>query len=194
MTTIPSASAQTWPGASSSDLKPSARATSTTPAKIRKLRSRSAFAVDAAGTTLSCDAGGSFIEPGSLLWSSAVAVFQPHHIFDLGRGDLDDVGILNRRQPVPGSGRDVQGVAFSQTVSRQPAVRAAELHVDLPSQQVLELVFPLVVLERKRLSPVHVQDLSDVALGDRPVQLVAPRLVDPFPFDPAELRTHRRAA
>ena len=54
-----------------------------------------------------------------------------------------------------------------------------ELQVEHPAAEQDALVLPLVVLERERLPLVHVDDLAQVAVGDRPAELVAPRLVDP---------------
>jgi len=40
------------------------------------------------------------------------------------------------------------------------------------------LVLLLVILQRQRMALLDMQDLTDVAVGDRPDQLVAPRFVD----------------
>src|SRR5712692_1886200 len=63
-TTRPSASTQTCPSTSNSDLKPSAIATRTTAAKTRKLRSRSVVTVVAVLVYRSSEIGGVFIGPG----------------------------------------------------------------------------------------------------------------------------------
>ena len=58
---------------------------------------------------------------------------------------------------------------WSRIVSSFTRLRARDR---LPSR------FTLVVLQRQALALAHVQDLADVALGARPPELVAPRLLD----------------
>src|SRR6202158_6261466 len=71
--TRPSASAQTCPSASNSDLKPSAIATRTTAAKTRKLRSRSVVTVVVGLVYRSSEIGGVFIGPGEVYSTSPLS-------------------------------------------------------------------------------------------------------------------------
>src|SRR3954464_14658027 len=151
MTTRPRASAHTWPGPRSSDLKPSASDTSTTLAKIRKLRSRSDLAAVSAGATFSIRTGGSFMAYCSRILDTAVPVFQPNNVIDLGRGHLKDVGVFDRGEAVARARREVHGVPGAHSMGGQLAVGAPDLHVDAALDEVLPLVLSFVVLEGQRL-------------------------------------------
>src|SRR5436305_1986746 len=59
----------------------------------------------------------------------------------------------------------------------QPAP-LVDLEQQLPRVQVDRLVLEVVILQAERVAGVHVNQLADVAIGLRPVELVAPRLFD----------------
>src|SRR5438477_6322589 len=190
ITIRPSPSTQTWFAVSSSDLKPSATATSTIPAKTRKRRSCSPWATGIARTGVSRWPGGVFMRCGSLAPGSPVAVFQTDHIVDLRGRNLVDVGVLDGRQAVSRARGQVHRVALAHAVRLQIAVLGADLGVDASPDHEEALVLALVVLERERLALPHMQDLADVAVGHRPSHLVAPRLLDQRllrPLDGGEL-------
>src|SRR5712692_342137 len=183
--TKPSARAQTCPSASSSDLKPSAIATRTTAAKTRKLRSRSVVTVVAGLVYRSSETGGVFIGPGKSTQQdrcsrarAPIAVLETHHVVDLRRRDLEDVGVIDCRDSVAGARGQVHRIALAHAHLLQRSVQPTDLDVDRPLTHEQPLVLALVVLKRKGLSLVHVDDLAQVAAGDRPADLVTPGLVD----------------
>src|ERR1700682_5324891 len=95
-------------------------ATRTTPAKIKKLRSRSDLAVLIAGASLSAGMGGTFISRlGSLRPGPAIAVVEPDDLFALRSGDLEDVGVLDRGQAMSRTRNDVQRVPRRHAVLAQ---------------------------------------------------------------------------
>src|SRR5205823_2244518 len=98
---------------------------------------------------------------------------------DLGGRDLEDVRLFDRRHPVARAGGYVDAVALGHAQLAQRLLVSAELEVDGALDEQDALVLALVVLERERLAPVDVEDLAEVAVGDRPANLVAPWLFHP---------------
>src|SRR5215471_1240170 len=100
-TTRPTPKPQTWVGPTISDLKPMEIATSTSPTKIKKRLSRSLRALTVGNARAS--AGGVF---------TTETILQPHDVVDLGRGDLEDVAVLDRDHPVARARRNVDRLAW----------------------------------------------------------------------------------
>src|SRR5579859_7209515 len=178
ITIKPRPSTHTWFDVSSSDLKPSAIATSTIPAKTRKRRSCSPWATGITRTGVSRWPGGVFMRCGSLASCPAVTVFQTDHVVDLRGRNLVDVGVLDGRQAVARARDQMDRVALTHAVRLQIAVLEAYLGVHASSYHQEALVLTLVVLERERLTLPDMQDLAEVAVRHRPPHLVAPRLLD----------------
>src|SRR5712691_1398466 len=194
--TRPSASTQTCPSASNSDLKPSAIATRTTAAKTRKLRSRSVVTVVAGLVYRSSEIGGVFIGPGKFTQrplpagergvrhlgrsraGAPVAVLEPHDVVDLRRRDLEDFRVLDRRDAVARSRGQVHRIALAHAHLLELSVQPTHLDVDRTLAHEQPLVLALVILKRQRLSLVDMDDLAQVAVGDGPADLVAPGLLD----------------
>ena len=95
----------------------------------------------------------------------------------LRRRHLEDVAVLDRRHAVNGLRRDVHALAGR--ISRLTSFAALlNLEQQLPGVQVDRLVLQVVILEAERVAGVHVNQLAHVPIRLRPVQLVAPRLLD----------------
>src|SRR5262249_55149539 len=83
--------------------------------------------------------------------------------------------VLDGRHPVNGLGRDVHALTGLHLAGLELAV-LLNFEEELSRLQVDGLVLHVVVLEAQRVPGVDVDDLPHVAIGLRPMQLVAPRL------------------
>jgi hypothetical protein len=92
-------------------------------------------------------------------------------------GYFEDVAVLDRRHAVHRFRRDVHALARAHLAPHQ---RLAFLNLEQQQAglQVDRLVLQVVVLQAQRMAGVHVNELADVPVGLRPVQLVSPRLLD----------------
>src|SRR2546425_10677036 len=105
-----------------------------------------------------------------------VAVFESHHVVDLGRGGLEQVARRYRFELVDQLRLDVERRPLGHGPLDQ---RVAPLNPqdDLARQHVNGFVLLVVILKRQDVSGLDVQDLADVAVGPGPDQLVAPRFL-----------------
>src|SRR5229473_1569741 len=180
--TRPSASAQTCPSASSSDLKPSAIATRTTAAKTRKLRSRSVVTVVAGLVYRSSEIGGVFIGPGKFsfhlptTWGGRHS--PPHQVGRSARSRSEPAGWGGTGANGDGEKRTSRTRAPVPILEPHHSVQPTDLDVDRTLAHEQPLVLALVILKRQGLSLVDMDDLAQVAAGDRPADLVAPGFVD----------------
>src|SRR5581483_74728 len=108
---------------------------------------------------------------------AAVAIFEADDVVQFGRRHLEDVAVFDRRHPVHGFRRDVHALAGAHLAFDELTV-LLNLEQQLAGVQVDRLVLQVVVLQAERVPFVHVNQLADVALGLRPVELVAPGLLD----------------
>src|SRR5258708_21731300 len=86
--------------------------------------------------------------------------------------------------------RDVRALAGSELADGHRPVLVVEMEPKPTADHVDRLVLLLVVLERQAAPGLDHQDLAAVPVGQRPDQLVAPRLVDAARLD----GSRRRAA
>src|SRR5687767_10965216 len=107
---------------------------------------------------------------------SAVAIFEPYHVVEFRRGDFEDVAVLDRRHAVDGLWRDVDGFARLH-LALDELVPFLDLEEHAPGPEEDRLVLLVVVLQTERVAGVHVNELADVALRLRPMQLVSPGLL-----------------
>ena len=123
---------------------------------------------------------------------ASVAVLQAHHVVDLRRGDLEEVGVLDRRRndggvPV-GPGRSCPASCGAHAPRRRSSSRTRSSR---PGRDEDRLVLLHVVLQAELMTLVDVDELAQVPIGDRPAELVSPGLVDAIrvaawtPADPA---------
>src|SRR3954465_2096844 len=113
-----------------------------------------------------------------LRFGAPVPVLEPHDVLELRRRDLGDRRVLDCRQAMDGSGREVEsGAGRDDLVVQQPLTRRAELELRAPFEHVPRLVLLLVELEAERLPGPDEQDLAGEGVGLRPDQLMAPRLL-----------------
>src|SRR5262249_17774503 len=94
-----------------------------------------------------------------------------------GRRALEDFGVFAGRHPVDRLRRHVHGLA---RLHLAPAQLSIHVRLEENSSRVQEdrLVLLVVVLQAQGVALVHVNELADVPVGLRPVELVAPRLLD----------------
>src|SRR5689334_18369558 len=110
--------------------------------------------------------------------AATVAIFEPDHVVELGRRDLEDIGVLDRDHAVAQAGRDVEWLVGHQLARARRLAIGEEDQLHPAAQQHDRLVLDAVILQRERLARSDVEDLADVAIGLGPDQLVAPGLVD----------------
>src|SRR5436190_19663532 len=108
-----------------------------------------------------------------------VGVLEADDVVELRRRDLHDRRVLDGLHPVHGAGRKVKRRPRADYLTREnPLSGRAELELDLALEHVPGLVLHLVELQAERLAGLDHEQLSRVVIGDRPDQLMAPRLVD----------------
>src|SRR6266851_7702279 len=108
---------------------------------------------------------------------SAVVVLEPHHVIELGRGNLDQIDRRLRAQPMAHSRPDAIGLA-----ALEPDLLHLAFHLDgkddLPLQNKEGLVLSFMVLERKTMAGLQMQDLAGVPIVLGEDELVSPRLAN----------------
>src|SRR5205807_10402183 len=109
---------------------------------------------------------------------TTVSVFEPDHVVDLGRRDLEKIGVLHGDEAVPASGPHPRAHTRKQSVRAYLAGVVFEHEVEGATLREDRLVLLHVVLEAQRVSGVDMDQLARVSIGDRPSQLVPPGLVD----------------
>src|SRR5438105_2860496 len=109
---------------------------------------------------------------------STVAVVEPHDVVELGRGDFEHVALFERFHAVAETRRDVHAVSRLEHASVLRAVLRRALETQPTGEHADRFVLDAVVLKAQRFALAQMQDLSDVTVGMRPDELVAPRLVD----------------
>src|SRR5947199_3272485 len=105
-----------------------------------------------------------------------VAVFEPHHVVDLGRRGLEQVARLHRLDLMDQLGLDVERRPLRHGPFDQ-RIAPLDTENDLAREHVNRFVLLVVVLQRQDVSGLDVQDLADVAVGPGPDQLVPPRFL-----------------
>src|SRR5262245_14732948 len=95
----------------------------------------------------------------------------------LGRRDLEDVAVLDGRHAVHGRRRHVDAGAGAELELLELAV-FLNLEEQLPAVDEDRFVLQVVILQAERVPFVDVNQLADIPIGLRPVELVAPRLLD----------------
>src|SRR6266480_1368612 len=105
-----------------------------------------------------------------------VAVFEPHHVVDLGRRGLKQVARHHRLELMDQLGLDVERRPLRHEPFDQ-RIAPLDTENDLPREHVNRFVLLVVVLQRQDVSGLDVQDLAHVAVGPGPDQLVAPWLL-----------------
>src|SRR5467141_1910802 len=106
-----------------------------------------------------------------------VAVFEAHDVVDLGGGSLEQVGRGHGLELMDQLRLDVERRPLRHGPLDQ-RIALLDAEDDLAREHVDRFVLLVVVLQRQDVSRLDVQDLADIAVGPRPDQLVAPRLVD----------------
>src|SRR5829696_4883727 len=109
---------------------------------------------------------------------AAVVVLEADDVLQVRRGDLEDRRVVDRGDAVHRPGGVVEGGAGADDLLLQH--RIADLAQLDPRAAALDeprLVFLAVELQRQRVAGAHEQNLAAVRVGDRPDQLVAPRLL-----------------
>src|SRR5438876_10208171 len=108
-----------------------------------------------------------------------VPILEPDDVVELRRRDLDDRRVFERLHAVDGSGRDPEGRSGADDLHAWklfPGLGHLELGtagVDTPG-----LVLLPMELEAEGLARLDEEQLAAIVVGQRPDQLVAPRLVD----------------
>src|SRR5262249_44301808 len=116
---------------------------------------------------------------GSLL--PAVAILEPDDVVDLRRRHLEDRRVLQRRDAMNGAGPEVERAAGPDDLGLGDRLtRGCELELGTSGFDVPGLVLDAVELEAERVTRSDEDELADVAIGQRPEQLMAPRLLDPL--------------
>src|SRR5262245_27555212 len=127
-------------------------------------------------------------------FEAAVSVLEANDVLDLGRRDLEDGRVLERLHAVNRARAHAEGCSGPDDLRvRRLVARRAELDLRAARMDQPRLVLHAVELEAQRLTGFDEQDLPAVVVGERPEQLVAPRLLDPGGLDaelgePAEVR------
>src|SRR2546425_7757142 len=107
-----------------------------------------------------------------------VAVLEPDDVVQLGRRDLEDVGVVEGRQTMAGPGREVPAIARAEADRPGLLLWLRHLEVHRAGEDADRLVLHAVVLVAERLSLADVEDLARVAIGPGPDGLVTPGLRD----------------
>src|SRR6266852_2224880 len=107
---------------------------------------------------------------------ASVAVFEPHHVVDLGSRGLEQVGRHHRLELADHLGLDVERCSLRYGPLDQ-RIALLDAEDDLAREHVDRFVLLVVVLQRQDVSRLDVQYLADVAVSPRPAQLVAPRFL-----------------
>src|SRR5262249_55137110 len=140
------------------------------PARVgRRLSDRNAVHGDDLNTTVSG-------LRGSL---AAVAVFEPDDVVEVGGRDLDDLRVVDRRDPVDRPRTESERRAWADDLVLEDGVAGgAELELGPALLNEPRLVLDVVELQAERLAGLHEQQLADVVVGLGPDQLVTPGLLD----------------
>ncbi len=109
-----------------------------------------------------------------------VVVLEAHDVVELRRRHLDHVGVLERDHAVTEQRRHVERLARLEDRRLRRLALAIMHKLHFAVQYHDRFVFLVMVLQRQRMAFLDMQDLADVAIGDRPNQLVSPGLVDDF--------------
>src|SRR5262245_26821576 len=126
----------------------------------------------------------------------AEVVLDPDDVVQLRCGDLDQLDVVDRLEPVATADRDAGEVSGSELPDRHRAGLVLQVESEPAADHVDRFVLALVVLKREAPAGVDRDELADVAIRHDPVELVAPRLVDParLPGVGHEPRTSRSPA
>src|SRR5574341_1352219 len=108
---------------------------------------------------------------------SPVPILQAHHVVDLRGGGLEQVRGGHRLHLMDRERGDVVALPRPHPPLDQ-LVALFHPEDDLAGENVDGLVLPIVVLQAQDVSRLDVEDLPHVPIGQRPDQLVAPRLLD----------------
>ena len=108
--------------------------------------------------------------------SLAINRYEINQVVYFGARGLQHITVLYRFDLVDEPGRNANAFAGSEgAFVRLPGLRGPEDELTL--QHVHSLVLLVVVLQAQHFAGVHMKNLSDVAIGSGPHQLVAPRLL-----------------
>lgn len=110
----------------------------------------------------------------------AVAIVEAHDIVELSGARFEHHRVDDRGHPMSCAGREVNRLTGEQLEGFEFAVRASNLEEEMSRLDGDGLLLPLVVLQREGVA-LDVQSLAAVlAIDDGEVNLMAPRLLDPF--------------
>src|SRR5690606_2614374 len=107
-----------------------------------------------------------------------VSVAEPHDVVQIGGGSLEHVTIGYSLHLVHGTRRHVIGLACLQRDILQVPVSVCHTKDHRTGQQADCLVLAFVVLHRKRMSSLDMQNLANVPVGVGPDALMSPWLVN----------------
>src|SRR5690606_15790892 len=106
-----------------------------------------------------------------------VAVLEPDHVVQVGRGRFEDVHVRDGLHTVDRAGRDPVALSLAQRDLFELLRRGPRPEPHLAPEQVDRLVLADVVLQREGVTGLHVQDLPHVTGRVCPDEFVAPRLL-----------------
>ena len=128
-------------------------------------------------------------------WLPAIAVVEAHDIVEFGSARFEHHSVHDRGHPMSCARWEVNRLTGEQLEGLEFTVEASDLEEEVSRLDGDGLLLPLVVLEREGVALKDVQSLSAVlAIDNGEVNLVAPRLLDPFDvLDPISLRHDEEA-